>query len=58
MSVAEWARELGVSASTLRARLHDGWSVEQTLTRPVADKWPWYWTRRAESDGGNVALLE
>ncbi len=41
MSVAAWARELGVSPSTLRARLHDGWSAEAVLTRRVRRKWPW-----------------
>ncbi len=40
-SVAAWARELGVSPSTLRARLRDGWTAEDVLTRGVRRKWPW-----------------
>ena len=35
-SIAEWARELGVSDSLIRQRLLKlGWSVERTLTTPV-----------------------
>jgi hypothetical protein len=57
-SVAGRAKELGLSASTLRARLHDGWSVEDVLTRRVAQKWPWYWTRPVGAEAGNDLLLE
>ena len=35
-SIAEWARELGVSDSVIRQRLSKlGWSVEKTLTTPL-----------------------
>ena len=34
-SVAEWARTLGVSANTLRMRLHLGWETERVLTIPI-----------------------
>ena len=35
-SIAEWARELGVSDSVIRHRLSKlGWSVEKTLTTPL-----------------------
>lgn len=35
-SVAQWAEELGIAAGTLRYRLRNGWSVEQTLSLPLA----------------------
>lgn len=31
-TAAQWSRELGISSSTIRARLRLGWSVEDTLT--------------------------
>jgi hypothetical protein len=33
--VAEWAREKGWSALTLRARIKRGWSTEKVLSRPI-----------------------
>jgi hypothetical protein len=38
-SVAEWAREWGVKAGTLRARLHMGWDEESDLKREAAAHW-------------------
>lgn len=35
MSVADWARRMGIKACVLYSRLHSGWSVERTLTQPV-----------------------
>ncbi len=35
MSVAAWAREIGLPCITLHARLRYGWSVERALTEPV-----------------------
>lgn len=35
LTVSEWARELGVQASALHRRLGNGWSVEDTLSRPL-----------------------
>lgn len=35
MSIDEWAEKLGVRSNTIHKRLHDGWSVEKTLTTPV-----------------------
>lgn len=35
MIVADWAKELGVSANALRQRLALGWSAERTLTTPI-----------------------
>lgn len=32
MTTAEWSRETGIKAVTIRARLNRGWSVEKTLT--------------------------
>jgi hypothetical protein len=34
-SVSQWAREVGLSTSTLQTRLARGWSVEKALTTPV-----------------------
>jgi hypothetical protein len=34
-TVAQWAREIGMKAETLRARLLKGWSAEQALFTPV-----------------------
>lgn len=36
MTISAWARHLGIRTATLRCRLDDGWSVERTLTTPVA----------------------
>jgi hypothetical protein len=33
--VSAWAREMGLSATTLVARLRNGWSVERALTAPA-----------------------
>lgn len=35
MCIAEWEEELGFKSGTLGARLARGWSIEDTLTRPV-----------------------
>jgi hypothetical protein len=35
MTLSEWSRKMGMSASTLRFRLIHGWSVEKALTTPV-----------------------
>lgn len=37
-TVSEWAQMKKMSASTLRARLRTGWSVERALTEPVKKK--------------------
>lgn len=34
MLLIEWAEELGIPIQTLRTRLRDGWSVEDTLSKP------------------------
>jgi hypothetical protein len=31
----EWAREFGIKRGTLGRRLHDGWPLEQALTKPA-----------------------
>ena len=36
--VADWARELGVTANLLRQRIYLGWSVERALTTPVKQR--------------------
>jgi len=36
MSLAAWAREIGMNERTLRARLARGWSLEEALTRRLA----------------------
>jgi hypothetical protein len=46
-SITAWARELGVRAGTLRARLHQGWSIGEVLGRRVSPRCPSrYWRRR------------
>lgn len=35
MTIAEWAREIGVSAETLKRRIDKGWPTEDALTIPV-----------------------
>lgn len=37
-SVADWSRELGVSANTIRARLRLGWDTERVLTTPITKR--------------------
>ena len=34
LTAAQWSRERGIAASTIRGRLSKGWSDEQTLTTP------------------------
>jgi hypothetical protein len=41
MTVAEWARTVGVHVRTLYCRLANGWSIEDSLTKPVERRaWP------------------
>lgn len=35
LTVAQWARKLGVNPKSLYNRLYKGWSVEKTLTTPI-----------------------
>jgi hypothetical protein len=35
MILADWAKETGLMANTITARLKYGWSVENALTKPV-----------------------
>lgn len=37
MSAKDWARSVGMNYHTFRSRLIRGWSMHQTLTRPVRD---------------------
>lgn len=34
-TVAQWAKEVGIGPKTLELRLKAGWTVEESLTRPV-----------------------
>jgi hypothetical protein len=36
LSTTQWARRLGISNDTITERIRYGWSVEDTLTRPVS----------------------
>ena len=38
LSVAEWAKKLGVAKNSLYGRLRNGWSVEDTLTKPMRSR--------------------
>ena len=38
LSLAGWAAELGINERTLRARLRDGWPVQEILNRFVANR--------------------
>lgn len=37
-SVADWARDLGISANTIRQRLYLGWDAKRALTTPVSKR--------------------
>lgn len=37
-SIAAWAKELGMPVPTLRARLRNGWTIEQALSKESAGK--------------------
>jgi hypothetical protein len=39
-TVAEWTRRLGGKRSALKQRLRNGWSVEEALSMPFADRAP------------------
>ena len=36
MTLAQWARNTGINSTTIRARLNRGWTVKDSLTKPVA----------------------
>lgn len=36
--VLSWSKEVGISSSTLRARISSGWSVEKAFTTPVQSR--------------------
>lgn len=38
MCLTDWASEVGIPFTTLRARLKYGWSIERALTEPVKEK--------------------
>jgi hypothetical protein len=38
LHINEWAERLGVRCGALRSRLDDGWSIERTLTEPLAPR--------------------
>lgn len=40
LSIAQWAKRIGISRTTLSSRLRKGWSIEKTLTEPVG----WHWS--------------
>lgn len=40
MTIADWARETGISKSALNNRLADNWPVERALTEPLAARAP------------------
>lgn len=40
MNITEWARELGISAQSIRARLEGGWPIEKALTAPRSNTGP------------------
>ena len=35
LSISEWADLLGIRKETLRKRLDSGWSIEESLTKPI-----------------------
>lgn len=37
-SITAWARELDLGTSTLWQRLHNGWSTEEALTKPLGER--------------------
>lgn len=37
-SVADWARDLGIDANTIRQRLYLGWDADRALTTPVSKR--------------------
>lgn len=39
-TIPEWATITGISAKTLRARLHAGWDVEKALTTDIQRRGP------------------
>ena len=38
MNYAEWGREIGMSANSIRERLEKGWTIEEALTTPKGQK--------------------
>jgi len=35
LPLSQWSEEIGILPSTIRSRLHYGWSVERALTQPI-----------------------
>jgi hypothetical protein len=38
MTIAEWAREIGINVDTLWNRVHAGWTIERALTEPTRQR--------------------
>ncbi len=41
MNATQWAKEMGISANTLRSRIRLGWSVARALTTPCGSQGGW-----------------
>ncbi len=47
----EWGSELGIKAQTIRARIRDGWPLDQVLTRPLrVMRRGWKWKKKTQPD--------
>ena len=40
LTVAQWAREIGITSIALQGRLHKGWTIEHALTEPARKRGP------------------
>jgi hypothetical protein len=53
MSQAEWARQLGIKESTLRARNRKGWALERMMSSRVRNRGGYRMGRRLRGRGDN-----
>jgi hypothetical protein len=38
LNLSQWARKMGLPSDALSRRLNDGWTVEDALTKPIANR--------------------
>lgn len=57
MYLTGWAKALGMSASTLRRRIDNGWTLEDALTKPLHDRRKNLKPRRVDYSGKRYGKL-
>ena len=53
-TITEWSEITGIGKTTIKERLNMGWSVEETLTKPIRKRTKGYRQSADMRKGGNV----